>query len=90
MLGYVNDFWSFSALWRPALQYNNKREYYSRIPRLSNILYSASVNAKAKIHNFSGISIDIGEQNEEKLKNCLKVNVLGGAWSKCFWYTNRK
>jgi len=40
---------------------HNKREYYSRIPRLSDTRYSASVNANTKFHNFSGISIDIGE-----------------------------
>jgi len=39
----------------------NKIEYYSRIPRLSDTRYSASVNANTKFHNFSGISIDIGE-----------------------------
>jgi len=40
--------------------------------------YSASRNANAngKCHHFSGISIDIGEYNEKKFKNCLKVCAL--------------
>jgi len=32
----------------------NKRECYSRLPQLSDTRYSASENANAKFHNFSG------------------------------------
>jgi len=38
--------------------YTNKREFYSRVHRLSDTRYLASVNASLY---FSGISIDIGE-----------------------------
>jgi len=37
----------------------NTGECYSRVSRLSDTRYSASVHANAKFHNFSVISIDI-------------------------------
>lgn len=37
----------------------NKRECYRRVPRLSNTHYSASLNANAKFHHLSLISICI-------------------------------
>jgi len=43
---------------KPA-KFKNKRVCYSRVTLLSDTPYSASVSAKAKFHNFSGISIDI-------------------------------
>jgi len=50
-----------------------KRECYSRVHRLLDTRYSAIVNANAKFYHFSGTSIDIGEYNEKKFKNCSKV-----------------
>jgi len=38
-----------------------KRERYSRVPRLADTRYSASVNINQKFHHFSGISTDIRE-----------------------------
>jgi len=34
---------------------------------------SVNLNANAKFHHFSGISIDIGKKMRKKLKNGLKV-----------------
>jgi len=47
----------------------NKRDCYSQFSRISQTRYSASEMESPKFHNFSGISIDIGEKNEKNKKN---------------------
>jgi len=61
----------------------------SQVPRLSDTRYSASGNANAKFHNFSGISID----RKKNFKNCLKKWTVRKMWGErrdqCFWYTDK-
>jgi len=47
----------------------------------------------AKFHNFSGISIDIGEENKKNYQNCSKEELffmaLEWAWQQVFWQIDR-
>lgn len=52
------------------LNFGNKKKCYSQVPRRSDTPYSACGNADTNCHNFSGISIDLG--NRKNLKTVHK------------------